>query len=795
MKKKLLMLWAFLLPFVGGSMSAQEVTLDFTTNGWELPEKANQGKALQTFTNGTYSITLEAASSGYYYNTDGYLMLGKKDATLTFPAFNFDVEKIEVVGRTGASGSTMQNIYVGETAVSTETKGSVATNTYEIDANYQTAGNIYVLKVTSSHNTQITTINIYKKAAAGDVAAPSITGDATDFGKATVTLACATDGASIYYTTNGDEPTAESKLYTEPFEVTATTTVKAIAIKDEKASSVISKEIVVNPIITTVAELNAVADKTAFRFDGEALVVAKQTKSGKNGPQNYVYIKDATGASLVYDNGGEKTADILVGKTINGGWTGKVDVYNKLFEAVPDAALTVKEGDAVEVTYEEAALADVKAENMNKVVTLKGVTYTVPDEKNNFTIAKGEENVAGYNQFAIEIAAPAEGKTYDIVGVISVYNDNIQFQPITITRTPEIIAATIEPTEGDIAAAVAAKKAEIEAAGDKIGDITINLAKDAAYTLGSSIETAGSLIINGNGATVNAAANAAALISLTGGKAGENDYLMIDQVKIDGVTIKGIKSSVLYDNNVKICLVDLTVNNSVLEFATEAVDNEALISFKAGGAKDINITNSTFYGNNAVAKYFVRYNNFARLDRYGFDTATELMVMNYQNNTFHGLLKADGQWGNYSAISGQKYVKFDIKNNIWYNCGNDIIRRMAGGRFNGSNPMEFANNTYFNEGVDKSESEAGYDKSGSILTTDPSFKDAANGDFTIGASTQQAKLKTGDPRWLVPYVETGISDITTEDDINAPAYNLAGQRVTNSTKGIIIKNGKKYIVK
>ncbi|TGX81709.1 hypothetical protein E5358_09255 [Palleniella muris] len=326
MKKKLLMLWAFLLPFVGGSMSAQEVTLDFTTNGWELPEKANQGKAQQTFTNGTYSITLEAASSGYYYNTDGYLMLGKKDATLTFPAFNFDVEKIEVVGRTGASGSTMQNIYVGETAVSTETKGSVATNTYEIDANYQTAGNIYVLKVTSSHNTQITTINIYKKAAAGDVAAPSITGDATDFGKATVTLACATDGASIYYTTNGDEPTAESKLYTEPFEVTATTTVKAIAIKDEKASSVISKEIVVNPIITTVAELNAVADKTAFRFDGEALVVAKQTKSGKNGPQNYVYIKDATGASLVYDNGGEKTADILVGKTINGGWTGKVDV-------------------------------------------------------------------------------------------------------------------------------------------------------------------------------------------------------------------------------------------------------------------------------------------------------------------------------------------------------------------------------------------------------------------------------------------------------------------------------------
>ncbi len=40
---------------------------------------------------------------------------------------------------------------------------------------------------------------------------------------------------------------------------------------------------------------------------------------------------------------------------------------------------------------------------------------------------------------------------------------------------------------------------------------------------------------------------------------------------------------------------------------------------------------------------------------------------------------------------------------------------------------------------------------------------------------------------------TGITTITTENDDNAPAYNIAGQRVNSNTNGIIIKNGKKVI--
>ena len=161
---------------VCGAISAQTVTLDFTDNSkWKLPEgSANKATKSQEFSNGTYTVTL-AAQTGYYFNTDGYLMLGKQGSTLTLPKFDFAVSKIEVVGHAGASASVGQNIFVGDKAVSTETKGAAIdtgdknktgdakTNAYEIDPGYQAAGNQYILKVTTKQNTQITKILIYKQ--------------------------------------------------------------------------------------------------------------------------------------------------------------------------------------------------------------------------------------------------------------------------------------------------------------------------------------------------------------------------------------------------------------------------------------------------------------------------------------------------------------------------------------------------------------------------------------------------------------------------------------------------------
>ena len=45
-------------------------------------------------------------------------------------------------------------------------------------------------------------------------------------------------------------------------------------------------------------------------------------------------------------------------------------------------------------------------------------------------------------------------------------------------------------------------------------------------------------------------------------------------------------------------------------------------------------------------------------------------------------------------------------------------------------------------------------------------------------------------------VSSGIEDIIVDEaDENAPVYNVLGQQVDASYKGIVIKNGKKYIQK
>lgn len=41
----------------------------------------------------------------------------------------------------------------------------------------------------------------------------------------------------------------------------------------------------------------------------------------------------------------------------------------------------------------------------------------------------------------------------------------------------------------------------------------------------------------------------------------------------------------------------------------------------------------------------------------------------------------------------------------------------------------------------------------------------------------------------------GVKNITVEQNVNAPAFNLAGQRVNDAYKGIVVKNGKKYLNK
>lgn len=71
--------------------------------------------------------------------------------------------------------------------------------------------------------------------------------------------------------------------------------------------------------------------------------------------------------------------------------------------------------------------------------------------------------------------------------------------------------------------------------------------------------------------------------------------------------------------------------------------------------------------------------------------------------------------------------------------------------------------------------------------------------FDVTGILVTAKLSGNIINELAPIsapVPTGINNITTEaTDANAPAYNLSGQCVGKNAKGVLIKNGKKYVVK
>ena len=198
---------------------------------------------------------------------------------------------------------------------------------------------------------------------------------------------------------------AETEVTIVCQEVTYTLTVKNVS-PDEKP---VAKK--------TCAEVYALAKNDAVALNEVVVTYA----NGKN-----IYVKDATGAMLVYLNAAGDASwaagDVLAGVE------GILDIYNGLYEVKPSAA----QAAAVTVTPGEAPAAEVMttapvAADMNKYILLKGVTVsaaTFPSNKNmNATI--GEETFVLRNNFNADVAFDTE-KKYDITAVVAVYNATVQ---------------------------------------------------------------------------------------------------------------------------------------------------------------------------------------------------------------------------------------------------------------------------------------------------------------------------------------------------------------------------------
>ena len=665
-----------LLAMVFGNVSAQEFVFDFTdeTNPWGFPTE--QYKETGTFTKDGKSIVVTTTNYTRWFSDTKVLLFGKKDATLTLPAFDFDVERIDVVGASGASGKVTFNIFVGDDAVSTEVTGAKGTATFDIAEGKQAAGTVYVIKNTNDNNNQISKILIWKKGTSGDTPQPK--------------------------TTN----------------------------------------------VATVAELNALENGTAFTYTSDALVVYL------NGA--YAYIKDDTGSSLIYDSSKTKFANLGTGSRITANWTGKVSIYNNLFEAVPDDVLPTAGTSAVLVTYPDAAITDVVAANMNQVVVLKGVTYTAPEGKN-FTISQGGVEVKGYNTFNLEIAAPEEGKTYNITGVISVYKENAQFLPIAIE----------------------------EVAGEDPGidpSATIYEVPVSKFTPWDNCTIEGNVITMGEGWK------------------GGAIYIGKDMTQFDYVWIKFKNASAT--PNFGITYDEWTKNESwgpVFAATTTAMDGTGMVGIKLDkksvmihgnaetggvGIGDVyaqHVQQVTIQGGNSAASVEVEgiwFGTTAEFVKAGGDVpvrpeAGGALTM------WEGELVYDG-WGVSSTID-PKYFEVAQVGDIIYCSVKDVTADY--------NPIfkyqDWSDFTDIQATLAKDETHF----EGKIATAEALDYLQKNGlRFQgVGFTLTKVELKVPDP--------SGVNTINAVKADNGAIYNVAGQKVNAGYKGLVIKNGKKFVNK
>lgn len=60
---------------------------------------------------------------------------------------------------------------------------------------------------------------------------------------------------------------------------------------------------------------------------------------------------------------------------------------------------------------------------------------------------------------------------------------------------------------------------------------------------------------------------------------------------------------------------------------------------------------------------------------------------------------------------------------------------------------------------------------------------------------EKFEMNSGNHIYSLNGVVSGVDNITVDKNVDAPAYNVAGQRVNDAYKGIVVKNGKKYLNK
>lgn len=317
----------------------------------------------------------------------------------------------------------------------------------------------------------------------GAVVAPVITLGANN----TVTIA-QEEGADIYYTLDGTEPTAASTKYTAAFTISGKTTVKAVAIKDGKSSSVTTKNLLPNTV-ANIAEFVELANPDATTVTGSMIALYQ---NGRN-----LYVRDAENEEsylLIYNS---NDVEGIAGQYTNGdiiaGATGSFKSQAGLPEMIPSSLGAKTAGTAIAPV--ELSLEEIGSDMLNWYVKVSDVNITAASTANNYDITDGSREMVMYNSFynsqyydAVEVP---EGEGFTVTGFVSVYNNTMQLIPVLIEggKVMETVATPVfNPESG----------AELKA-GEKITITTETEGAEIRYTTDGTEPTAESTLYTEEG--------------------------------------------------------------------------------------------------------------------------------------------------------------------------------------------------------------------------------------------------------------------------------------------------------
>ena len=286
---------------------------------------------------------------------------------------------------------------------------------------------------TSSNESRIFLDNV-RIEAAPIVATPTFTPPGGNYSlPQTVTISCLTEGSTIYYTTNGTDPTTSSSVYSTPLNISVNTTIKALAVKAGMDNSSIATAIYTFPVeVPNIAAFKAANTNTNsvwYKITGDVTFVFR---NGRN-----MYIKDATGGLLVYDNATPIiTTAYNNGDIISGGVIGTYTLYSGLSEMLPVANTAVgTPGTPVEpITLTMENLLANFTTYESQLVKLEKVSFAAgtfaTGTAANIPIYQNSSNMICRNQYGtLTNYEPGTVNRYDVSGFAIPFNTDRQLAP------------------------------------------------------------------------------------------------------------------------------------------------------------------------------------------------------------------------------------------------------------------------------------------------------------------------------------------------------------------------------